>query len=240
MKIRCLIVDDEPIAQQILENFVKHVQSLECVGTCQNAFDALKILHSEKIDLLFLDIKMPSFSGLDLLKSLTHPPKVILTTAFSEFAVESYEYGVSDYLLKPISFDRFLKAVNKVLLPGHVTFQTQNTVENSGNQPDFIFLKADKKIHKIQHQNIIYIEGSGNYIKVYRQSEPMLMVLEKLSDLENKLPQTLFVRVHKSYLVNLSHIAQMEGNMLKVGNASIPVSASYKERLEKILNNDFK
>jgi len=230
MKLRCLIVDDEPIARQILEKYIAQVEALHLAGQCGNAFEALNVLHQSPIDILFLDIKMPTLSGLDLLKTLQKPPKVILTTAFSEFGVESYEYGITDYLLKPIAFERFLKAVNKVLLPGQKEADTEKTGEKSSEQ-EFIFFKADKKIHKLYFKEILFFEGCGNYIKVYTEQAQPLMVLEKLGDLEGKLPEKQFLRVHKSFIVNVAHIHQIEGNTLKIKDKSVGISATYKQNI---------
>lgn len=236
-KLNCLVVDDEPIAQQILEKYISGMEALHLAGKCNNAFDALNVLHREKIDMMFLDIKMPSLSGLDLLKTLQQPPKVILTTAFSEFAVESYEYNVTDYLLKPISFERFLKAINKVLIPKNLEFPLEKEPERAAAEQEFIFFKADKKIHKFYCKDILFIEGSGNYVNIHSENARPLMVLEKLSDLEAKLRPNQFVRVHKSYLVNLSQIKQIEGNIIKFKGAEVPVSASYKPQLEAYIQD---
>jgi DNA-binding LytR/AlgR family response regulator len=235
MKKKCLIVDDEPIAQQILEQHIQKVAALELVGKCNNAFEALNVLHQGEIDVMFLDIKMPSMTGLELLKSLQNPPKVILTTAFSEFGVESYEYGVTDYLLKPISFERFLKAINKILM---LKTDVPKVEEKPAIQSDFIFFKADKKIHKFYFKDILFVEGSGNYVKIYTKNERPLMVLDKLSDLLNKLPKKEFCRVHKSYIVNVQQIQQVEGNRIKFDAKNVPISATYKQDFENYLMRD--
>jgi DNA-binding LytR/AlgR family response regulator len=236
MKLHCLVVDDEPIAQQILEKYISQIEALQLVGKANNAFEAVNILHQDKIDVLFLDIKMPSLSGLDMLKTLQNPPKVILTTAFSEFGVESYDYGISDYLLKPISFERFLKAVNKIVMPKNLEFPIEKVQEKTASENEFIFFKADKKIHKFYFKEILFFEGSGNYVKIHIENATPLMVLEKLSDLEEKLPQNQFMRVHKSFIVNISHIKQIEGNMLKIKDKTVTISQSYKSNLEEYLN----
>ena len=237
MKYLCLVVDDEPIAQQILEKYISRIEALQLATKCSNAFEALNILHREKIDILFLDIKMPSLSGLEMLKTLQNPPKVILTTAFSEFGVESYEYGITDYLLKPIAFERFLKAVNKVLIP-HNTVTIKNESEGKPlSEPTFIFFKADKRIYKYYFSDILFIEGSGNYVKIHSQHEKPLMVLDKLTDLQIKLPHNQFIRVHKSFIVNVSHIQKIEGNMLTVQEKVIPISTTFKQNLDGLLNH---
>ena len=237
MKFNCLIVDDEPIAQQILESYIKQIDALILVGKCSNAFEALNVLHREKIDVLFLDIKMPSLSGLDMLKTLQNPPKVILTTAFSEFGVESYEYGITDYLLKPIPFERFLKAVNKILIPQYTPLVTTQT-EEKAEEPTFIFFKADKKIHKYYFTDILFIEGSGNYVKIHTLNEKPLVVLDKLTELQNKLPKKQFIRVHKSFIINVSHIQKIEGNMIKIEDKVIPISATFKPNLERLIQDN--
>lgn len=229
MKKKCLIVDDEPIARQILEQHIEKVEALTLIGKCSNAIDAMNLLHKQEVGLMFLDIKMPSMTGLELLKSLQKPPKVILTTAFSEFGVESYEYGVIDYLLKPISFDRFLKAVNKVLMLKDEEQQLQKEVVPNR---DFIFFKADKKIYKYYLKDILFIEGSGNYVKVHSEKKRPLLVLDKLSELLNKLPNKQFCRVHKSYIVNMQKINQVEGNRILFKDSKVPISATYKEDFE--------
>lgn len=236
MKFNCLIVDDEPIAQEILEKYISQIDVLNLVGKCGNAFEALNVLHKEPIDILFLDIKMPSLSGLDMLKTLQNPPNVILTTAFSEFGVESYEYGITDYLLKPISFERFLKAVNKLVIPENSKL-TLTQLEEKIVEPTFIFFKADKKIHKYYFSDIVFIEGSGNYVKIHSQHEKPLMVLDKLTDLQNKLPQKQFIRIHKSFIVNVSHIQKIEGNMIKIEDKVIPISATFKPNLEALIRD---
>ncbi len=236
MKFNCLIVDDEPIAQEILEKYISQIDVLNLVGKCGNAFEALNVLHKEPIDILFLDIKMPSLSGLDMLKTLQNPPNVILTTAFSEFGVESYEYGITDYLLKPISFERFLKAVNKLVIPQNSKL-ILTQLEEKIVEPTFIFFKADKKIHKYYFSDIVFIEGSGNYVKIHSQHEKPLMVLDKLTDLQNKLPQKQFIRIHKSFIVNVSHIQKIEGNMIKIEDKIIPISATFKPNLEALIRD---
>lgn len=233
--MNCIIVDDEPIAQEILENYILQISHMHIVGKCSSAFEAMAILHTKKIDLMFLDIKMPGLTDLDMLKTLSNPPKVILTTAFSEFAVESYEYGISDYLLKPVSFERFLKAVNKLLLPKNIDFPIVEPISTS-SKATFMFFKADKRIYKFYLSEIVFFEGYGNYVKVHIQKQNTIMVLDKLSELEEKLPSDKFIRVHKSFIVNLSHITIIEGNIIKVEQKEIPVSKTYKEILMNALN----
>lgn len=237
MKYRCLIVDDEPIAQQILEKYISRVEALELVGKCSNAFEALNFIHRHPVDILFLDIKMPSLSGLDMLKTLYRAPKVILTTAFSEFGAESYEYGIIDYLLKPISFERFLKAVNKIILSENSVTKLLSPEENLPEVSNFIFFKADKKIHKYYFKDILFIEGSGNYVKIHAVHGAPLLVLDKLSDLVEKLPKEQFVRAHKSYIVNVSHIERIEGSSMFIRGTVIPLSGTYKPGLDSVIKS---
>jgi DNA-binding LytR/AlgR family response regulator len=180
---------------------------------------------------------MPSLSGLDMLKTIQNPPHVILTTAFSEFGVESYEYDITDYLLKPISFERFLKAVNKLVIPQNSKL-TLSKPEDKIVEPTFIFFKADKKIHKFYFSDILFIEGSGNYVKIHSQHEKPLMVLDKLTDLQNKLPQKQFIRIHKSFIVNVSHIQKIKGNTLNIHHKTIPISSTFKQNIEGIINEN--
>ena len=238
MKYRCLIVEDEPIAQQIIETYISKLDALHLVGTCNNAFEALNFLHQETIDILFLDIQMPSLSGLDMLKTLQNRPKVILTTAYSEFGVESYDYGITDYLLKPISFERFLKAVNKLLVTHKHDIADDPADQHVVSDPTFFFFKSDKKIHKYHFADILFIEGSGNYVKVHTKGDKPLMVLDKLSDLQDKLPKTSFLRIHKSFIVNLLNIDNIEGNMLTIHGRVLPISASFKQELEGRINKN--
>jgi DNA-binding LytR/AlgR family response regulator len=238
MKYHCLIVDDEPVAQQILEKYINQIEALQLIAKCSNAFEAMNILHQEKVDILFLDIKMPSLSGIEMLKTIQNQPKVILTTAFSEFAVESYEYGVTDYLLKPIAFERFLKTVNKILLPQNVDFNNGKAEEILSLQPTFIFFKADKKIFKYYLFDILFIEGSGNYIKVHTQNDKPLMVLDKLTDLLEKLPPRQFLRVHKSFIINISHIIKIEGNVLFIRDKEIPISNTFRKDLDGVIQRN--
>lgn len=236
MKLKCLVVDDEPIAQEILVNFIEQLDFLELIKTANNALEALKILHEKSTDLMFLDIKMPVLNGLDMLKSLEHPPVIILTTAFSEYALESYEFGVKDYLLKPIAFERFLKAVNKVA--NEKELQIPNQTEETNHEQKFMFFKADKKFFKFYFEEILFFEGCGNYVKVHTSSHTPIMVLDKLSNLETKLIRYDFVRTHKSFLINLEHVKEIYGNRIIIQENEVPIGASYKEEfLQKVVKD---
>jgi len=226
MKLNCLIVDDEPIAQDILHSYILKVEHLHFIAKCNNALEAIQILQTEKIDIVFLDINMPILSGLEMLNSLQHYPNIILTTAYSEYAVKSYELGVTDYLLKPISFERFFMAINKIT--NSENEHSKNKLEISNNT--FMFFKANKKVYKYYYNEIAYFEGCGNYVKVHSLTKKTIIVLDKLSTLENKLDSKGFIRVHKSYLINISLVDEISGNMIKIKEQEITIGQSYKER----------
>jgi len=233
MKIKCIVVDDEPLAQGVLGKYISSLSSLELLKKCNNALEAMSFLHQNEVDLMFLDIKMAELTGIEFLKTLTHPPQIIITTAYSEYAMQGYEYSVIDYLLKPFSFERFLKAVNKVI---NKKVTNDNTLSpNREVADDFIFLKADKIDHKILFSEIKYIEGCGNYIKVFTNNK-MLMVAETLTTIEKNLPTQMFIRTHKSYIVSIKNIQQIDGNMINIGKKMIPIGNFYKLRVEEMLN----
>lgn len=235
MMLKCIIVDDEPLAQNVLKVYISRIQSLELVGICSNALEAINFLHANHADLIFLDINMPELSGIEMLKTLQHQPKVVLTTAYSEFALESYEYGVSDYLLKPIKFDRFLKAVNRVL-----DSNTQCSSSNSSNSEaqasseDFIFLKQDQSVFKVNHSDILYIEAFGNYLQVYTLMHKII-VRETMAEMKDRLPGSIFIRVHRSFILNISKIEKLINNQIVIADREIPVGAFYKNELIKKL-----
>ena len=220
----CLIVDDEPIARSIIKNYIEKLSSLNLIGECKNAMEALSFLHQNKVDIIFLDIKMPDMTGLELLKTLSIKPNVILTTAYSEFAVESYEYTVIDYLLKPFSFDRFLKAINK-LEPKSI--QSENQIQLL-KTPEYIYLKHDKNIQKVYLNDILYLQSYGNYVKVYT-SNMMLLVQETLTGLISILPKDQFIRIHKSYVVSTSKIENFNGTHLYIKKVQLPIGKYYKK-----------
>ncbi|UFH34521.1 LytR/AlgR family response regulator transcription factor [Flavobacterium acetivorans] len=233
--IRYLIVDDEPIAHRIIENYCENLPYLEKKGSCYNAFEALQFLNEDTVDLLFLDINMPKLSGFDFLKTLPNPPKIIVTTAYKEFAFEGYELNVSDYLLKPFSFDRFLKAINKTFdsaqnKKSNVTLPPNET-EPSINS---FFLKGNKKHHQIHFEDLLFIEAYGHYTKVYLKNE-MIVSPQKISDLEQLLPKTNFIRTHKSFIVAKDKIKQIEGNRILIDKYKVPIGQTYKENIMMLL-----
>lgn len=230
-KLRCLIADDEPIARQILESYIGDTPYLELVSSCKNAFEVLSILQEESIDILFLDINMPKLSGLSLLKTLQQKPDVIITTAYSEYAVEGFELSVTDYLLKPFSLERFLQAVMKVRK--HAENPQERVSKNENNVSTSLFVKSDKKLIKINLADLRYIEAYGNYIKIY--TDKMILTPQTLSDFLTKLPSN-FLRIHKSYIINFHRLKLIEGNQVVLdSDMKLPLGKSYKEELMKRL-----
>lgn len=229
MKLKCIITDDEPIARKGLQSYVERIDFLELVGVCEDAVQLNNQLKSQQADLLFLDIEMPYMTGIELLNSLSNPPKVIITSAYAEYAIKGYDLEVSDYLLKPISFDRFLKAVNKVY---DQLISSQTPVVQ-----DYLFVKTSLKLEKIRFNDMRFIEGVENYVAIYT-SEGKIITHTTLRTILQKLPPERFVQVHKSYLVNIDKIDSIEGNLLGIGKNKIPLSRTYKETaLEIILKN---
>ena len=224
--IRYAIIDDEPIAHSIIEEFAKEMNSLKKLGNCYDAFQAIDLLQKEEVDLLFLDINMPKITGFEMLKTLKNPPKVIVTTAYKEFALEGYEFQVSDYLLKPFTFSRFLKAVNTVL-----EFKERNSPRNFTSE-DFIIIKVDKKNYRVKLPDIQFIEAQGNYCKVVTKTNKLL-TLRGISDFQTALPEH-FMRVHNSYIVNKDMVTAIEGNRIFINEETIPVGRTYKRTLGKL------
>jgi len=230
MELKCLIVDDEVLAQDVIEKYIANIPTLKLVGKCDNAVEAISFLHNNAVDLLFLDLNMPELSGLEMLKTLTNPPKVILTTAYSEYALESYEYGVVDYLLKPIKLERFIKAVNKVVEQYSKPTNREDIPEDL--QSHSIFLKEDQVTYQVSLNDILFIEAYGNYLKVHTK-EKVYVTRDTMHDMENKLPKEMFMRVHKSYIISLSKIDSVSGNRVFIHNTEIPVGEMYKLALKQ-------
>ena len=224
MKIKCLIVDDEVLAQDVIEKYILATPTLALEGKSDNAIDAIAFLHDHDVDLMFLDINMPEMGGLDMLNTLTNPPKVIFTTAYSEYALDSYEYGAVDYLLKPIKFERFIKAINKVveqLRPNPAESKEEDHAASS------IFIKEDQVTHQIKTSDIQFISAYGNYLKVHT-SDKTYVVRETMHEMESLLPEEIFIRVHKSFIVSLSSIESISGNRINIKGEEIPVGEMYK------------
>jgi len=227
------IIDDEPIAHRIIEGYCENLPHLQKIGNCYDAFEAMKLLNNISVDLIFLDINMPRLTGFELLKTLINPPKVIVTSAHKEFALEGYDLNISDYLLKPFTFQRFIQAVNKA-----VDKNRPNPIKSSSDNESLrFFLKGDKKHHQIHSDDILYIEAYGNYSKVYLREE-MITSHEKISSLEGFLPKDNFLRVHKSFIVSSDKINLIEGNRIKIGAHMIPIGLTYKYNLKHLFRND--
>ncbi|WP_109435046.1 LytTR family DNA-binding domain-containing protein [Aquimarina sp. AU119] len=227
-----IIVDDEPIAHTIIEDYAVSLSDLTLIGNCYNAIDAITFLQKKQVDLIFLDIEMPKLKGLDFLRTLTSPPLIIITSAYSEFAVESYELEVCDYLLKPFSFERFLKAYTKVIKEKEHSLKKNKIVKEATNTS--IFLKGDKETYHIQLDDIKYLESYGSYVKLYLQNE-MLLIHQSISYFETILPTEQFIRVHRSFMVSVFSIKSIVGNQIKLEGAVIPIGQSYKAILKNRL-----
>lgn len=237
--LRCLAIDDESLALDLLEDNIRKVPFLELVKKCRSAFEAIEILRQEKIDLIFLDIQMPDVSGIQFLKSLNKKPPVIFTTAFEKYALQGYELDVIDYLLKPFSFERFLKAVNKAQEYLDLTEKSglPASVEGTNGARNYLFVKTDYKLVKINLREIVYIEGLKDYIKIYTTTaERPVITLLTMKAMEEKLSPREFVRVHRSYIVAIHQVQFIQRNTVHIGNKEIPVSEHYKDNLYKIIN----
>jgi DNA-binding LytR/AlgR family response regulator len=228
-----IIIDDEPIAHRIIENYCANLPHLKKVGNCYNAFEAMQLLNEQQVDLLFLDINMPELTGFDLLKTLSNPPKIIVTTAYEEYAIEGYELNISDYLLKPFSLERFMKAVNKTFLTESKQIIKKEIIDSNNLEHNF-FIKGDKKHHQINTNDILYIEAYGNYTKVFFKNE-VIVCHEKISHYETLLPSPNFLRVHKSFIVAKNKIKLIEGNQIWIEDYKIPIGRIYKTVVNKLL-----
>jgi DNA-binding LytR/AlgR family response regulator len=237
-KIKCLVVDDEPLAAAVLEKYIGQLDFLLLAGTCANAIEALAFLQKNKVDLIFLDIQMPRLSGIDFLKTLQKRPKVIITTAFRDYAVEGFDLHVLDYLVKPIPFERFLVAINKYPtvqepdsgpLPGVIVPAFQ------GISPDaFIYLKADKKMVKVFLKDILYIESLKDYVRV-KTTEKDIVTYQRITYLEEKLPDENFLRIHRSYIIAINKIRSFNAAIVEIGNQELPIGRQYKAEVMKAL-----
>jgi len=239
-KIRCIIVDDEPLALDLIEDYVLKTPFLELVKKFNSPFQAMETIQSEKVDLIFLDIQMPGLTGIDFSKLIQHGPKVIFTTAYSQYALEGFKVDAIDYLVKPFSYQEFLKAANKALTWFNLVEQggVKSTTEEPENKS--IFVKSEYKLIKVELYNILYIEGLKDYVKIYLkdQNKPILSLMS-LKTLEEKLPPDLFMRVHRSFIVNLEQIVKIERNRIVFGSVYIPIADSYKDQFQEFLNKKF-
>jgi DNA-binding LytR/AlgR family response regulator len=236
-KIICLAVDDEPPALDVLKKFINSVYTLELAGTCLDAVEAINFLQANPVDLIFLDIKMPELLGTDLIRSLKNPPKVIFTTAFRKYAVEGFELDAVDYLLKPISFERFLKAVNKVLQLNITAPQISSQSNTQQKEPasTFLYFRTDRKMVKIFFEDILFVESLKDYIKIVTTSKT-IVTKYVLSELEDVLPTIDFLRIHKSYIVAINKIESYNADSIQVANRELPIGRFYKFDVTRTLN----
>ena len=230
-KYNVIIVDDEYLAQKLLQDYVSKVESLQLVATCSNAFEAMEALKNNPVDIMLLDIQMPDLTGLELVKSLEKKPAVIFTTAYSEYAVDAFNLGVSDYLLKPFNFPRFIQAINKAIGTEQPrTAGAEKPADTISKSNDFITVKADYKLYKINYDDLLYIEGQHEYV-TFHTTQRRITALFALKDLEEILPKDKFVRVHKSYIVSFKHIQDLDKSDVTVAGNKVPVGASYRDEL---------
>ena len=223
--LQCIIADDEPIARQILENYIGDTPHLELVATCKNAFEVMEELQKHRVDILFLDINMPKLSGLSLLKTMQQKPNVIITTAYSEYAVEGFELAVTDYLLKPFSLERFLQAVMKV--SSQTNEEVKPIITSAKPTESFIFVKSDKKIIKVNLDDISHVEAYGNYVKIY--TDKMILTPQSMTDFLTKLPDN-FLRIHKSFVINFNYLKLIDGNQMVLQNdVKLTIGKSYRK-----------
>lgn len=235
--IHAMIVDDEPLAQDILESYIENMPNVNLVSKCSNAIEANEVLKNEQVDLIFLDIQMPQVTGIDFVKSIKNPPLIIFTTAYPDYAVEGFELAATDYLLKPISMDRFLQAVNKA----EQELAAHKGADNADAKETFFFVKADKKLVKINYKDILYIEGLKDYV-IIRLVEGRVITLQTMKSLEAKLPSDQFKRIHRSYIVATPKIKALMGNMVEIieNNKTklLPIGKNYKEALFQEINEN--
>jgi DNA-binding LytR/AlgR family response regulator len=238
-RITCLAVDDEPPALEIIKKYIAAFPALDLIETCINAVEALVVLKAQTIDLLFLDIQMPQILGTDFIRTLRHPPKVIFTTAYRKFAVEGFELDAIDYLLKPISFDRFLKAVNKVMDIDLPIAQHEFVPEHTGtNQKEaFISFRVDRKNIKVSLDDILYVESLKDYVKVVTRTKNII-TKQSITSLEESLPSNYFIRIHRSYIVALNKIESYTNELIEIGKQELPISRMYRHEVAKILSPD--
>ena len=232
--IRCLVADDEPPAREILRRYIESMPDLQLVKECSDSMQVLSFLQSEEVDLIFLDINMPQLKGNELLKILRNPPKVILTTAYAEYAVEGYELDVMDYLLKPIQFDRFVKAVHKaVQLNGHAL--NQSSLQPEAKQESFVYFRADRKMVKVILSDILYIESMKDYIKIVTANGP-LITKQSMASVEAMLPESHFIRTHRSFIVSLLKIKSFTHEIIEIDKTEIPIGKLFRNGVMKVLN----
>ncbi|WP_298265128.1 LytTR family DNA-binding domain-containing protein [uncultured Lutibacter sp.] len=227
--MRCLIIDDEPLAIELLEDFISRISSLQLISSCSNAFEAVTVIQNNKIDLIFLDIEMPDFTGIEFMKSLKITPLIIFTTAYSHYAVEGFNLNALDYLVKPIPFHRFLKAVSRAQEIYLLKNEEREVDIEKKNFPSFIFVKSEYENIKLNFEDIKYFEGLKDYIKIFTVSHKPILTLSNFKNIEEKLPENLFIRVHRSYIVSFKYIKSVQRNRILIDEIRIPIGQNYRE-----------
>lgn len=236
--MKCIIVDDEPLARQLLTSYVEKVEGLQLINSYCNAIEAFSALQHHQIDLMFLDIKMPQVTGLDLLKSIKNPPQVILTTAYREYAYEAFDLDVIDYLLKPILFERFLRGISKIHHLNQPLEQPQNqNIVSKSYEHAYIYLKQDREMVKVYLKDILYIESLRDYVRVKTQDNQVISY-QRISYLEQKLPDSKFLRIHRSYIIALDKVISFTTQAVNIGEKCIPIGRFYKNETLKVMNQD--
>jgi len=239
-KIKCIAIDDEPLALQQVAGYIGKLPFLELMGQCASAFEALEIIESQQIDLMFVDINMPDLNGLEFVKSLTTRPLLIFTTAYSEYAIEGFKVDALDYLLKPFSFAEFSKAATKARNQFDLVKKSQDSPEKLESNDEFLFIKSEYKLLRINLNDILYIEGMKEYVRIHLAGQKPVMTLLSMKSLEEKLPKTKFMRVHRSYIVNLKKVSTVERFRIVYDDKTrIPVSDNYKEKFQEFLDKNF-
>lgn len=235
MKLKYIIIDDEPLAHRLILKYAEKILTLELLGKCTNAFEGIDMVLQKKPNLVFLDINMPNMSGMDFLRTIDKPPMIIITTAYQEYALESYDYGVTDYLMKPFSFERFSKAVQKAYIKHNLhnsKFFTPDLIVENCNH---FYVKSNKEIIRLNYDDINFIESYGNYIKIHNKNDT-IMVLTPLKKIMESLPPRQFMRVHQSFIIALNKIIKIEGNMIHSENNRIPIGKSFRQDFFKEIN----
>jgi DNA-binding LytR/AlgR family response regulator len=239
MNVRCLIIDDEPLAAKLICSYVQLVPTLEIAAVCNNAIEAFEVLGRQKVDLMFLDIKMPKLIGTEFLKSLPNPPKVIFITAYRDYAFDGFELDIVDYLLKPVSFVRFMKAVAKTvkLISIDNNFSSAKSEFNEDTDDSFLYFKIDREMRKVLLHEILYIESCREYVELHLENKKTLLVKQSISSVQKMLSPHRFVRVHRSYIAFIEKISSYSSTHITIGNFKIPIGRLYKNEVEKILQH---
>ncbi|MDB5274657.1 MAG: putative response regulatory protein [Chitinophagaceae bacterium] len=235
--IKCIIVDDEPLALRVLEKYIGKIKDLEILGQYTSALEALEVISTNNVDVIFLDIQMSEITGVQFVQSLKNPPMIVFTTAYNKYAMDGHELNAMDYLLKPISFERFLKTVNRINEHFALKKKVLTTNVNKEDLHSFIFLKAGQEMVKVEYDDILYIEGLKDYVKIFTRNNKSIIINGNLKSIENKLPARRFARIHKSTIVSIDKIDSIHKGRIKIGQIEITIGDLYKEIFTKIIGN---